>query len=270
MKHLSLMALAAAFSFLAVLGSARAADTNTPAAEVGALMGDIRAKVEQGKTNESDFATELKSFDTLLAKHKGEKTDDVAGFMRLKAQLYFEIFQKRDRAIELIQQLKRDFPDTDLGKQADETIDEFKRAILLGAKFPDFNEKDLDGKPLSVAKFKGKVVLVDFWATWCAPCVAELPNVLKAYQDYHAKGFEIVGISLDSDEQKTRTFINEKKMAWPQFFDGKGWDNRLATQYGVHAIPATYLLDGEGKVIGRDLRGEDLTKAIAKALAPKA
>jgi thiol-disulfide isomerase/thioredoxin len=269
MKHQSLVALASALSLLTFLGSTRAADTNTPAAELGALMTQIRAKVEQGKTNESDFATELKTFDTLLVKHKGEKTDDVAGFLRLKAQLYFEIFQKRDQAIELIEQLKRDFPETDLGKQASETIDEFKRAILLGGKFPDFSEKDLDGKPLSVAKFKGKVVLVDFWATWCGPCVAELPNVLKAYEDYHAKGFEIVGISLDSDEQKTRAFIKERKISWPQYYDGKGWDNKLAVQYGVHAIPATYLLDGEGKVIGRDLRGEDLTKAIAKALAPK-
>jgi thiol-disulfide isomerase/thioredoxin len=268
MKYPSL-ALAAAFSLLTSLGSVPAADTNTPAAELGALMTQIRAKVEQGKTNESDFAPELKSFDTILAKHKGEKTDDVAGFLRLKAQLYFEIFQKRDQAIELVQQLKRDFPQTELGKQADETIDEFKRAILLGAKFPDFTEKDLDGKPLSIAKYKGKVVLVDFWATWCGPCVAELPNVLKAYDDYHAKGFEIVGISLDSDEQKTRAFLKERKMAWPQYFDGKGWDNKLAVQYGVHAIPATYLLDAEGKVIGRDLRGDDLTQSLAKALPPK-
>ncbi len=268
MKYQSL-ALAAVLSLLASPRSVPAADTNTPAAELGALMAQIRAKVEQGKTNESDFAPELKSFDTLLDKHKGEKTDDVAGFLRLKAQLYFEIFQKRDQAIGLIQQLKRDFPETALGKQADETVDEFKRAILLGAKFPDFNEKDLDGKPFSIAQYKGKVVLVDFWATWCGPCVAELPNVLKAYEDYHGKGFEIVGISLDSDEQKMRAFIKERKMAWSQYFDGKGWDNKLAVQYGVHAIPATYLLDREGKVIGRDLRGDDLTKAVAKALPSK-
>jgi peroxiredoxin len=268
MKYQSL-ALAAAFSLFSSLWSAPAADTNTPSAELGAIMVQIRAKVGQGKTNESDFAPELKSFDTILANHKGERTDEVASFLRLKAQLYFEIFEKRDQAIELIQQIKRDFPGTDLAKQADETIDEFKRAILLGAKFPDFSEKDLDGKPLSVAQYKGKVVLIDFWATWCGPCVAELPNVLKAYEDYHPKGFEIVGISLDSDEQKTRAFVKERKMSWPQYFDGKGWDNKLAGQYGVHAIPATYLLDAEGRVIGRDLRGEDLTKAVAKALAPK-
>jgi peroxiredoxin len=245
----------------------QAAETNVASAELAALVTQIRAKVQQGKTAEADFTDELKSFDTLLARHKGEKTDEVAAFLRMKAQLYLEILAKREQAIEAIQQIKRDFPDTNLGKSADETIDEFKRAVLEGAKFPDFEEKDVDGKPLSAAKYKGKVVLIDFWATWCMPCVQELPNVRKVYEDYHAKGFEIIGISLDSDQKKLRAFTKDQKMTWQQYYDGKGWENKLAVQYGVHAIPATYLIDGEGKVIGKDLRGEDLAKAVAKVLA---
>jgi thiol-disulfide isomerase/thioredoxin len=113
------------------------------------------------------------------------------------------------------------------------------------------------------------VVLLDFWATWCGPCVHELPNVIATYQKHHEKGFDIIGISLDEDEKKLQTFREEKKMTWQQFFDGKGWSNKLAVKYGVQSIPATFLLDVEGKIIGSDLRGEDLEQAVEKALAQR-
>jgi thiol-disulfide isomerase/thioredoxin len=140
----------------------------------------------------------------------------------------------------------------------------------IGAPLKDFDEKDLEGKPLSIASRKGKVVLIDFWATWCGPCVRELPNVLKTYEKYHDKGFEIIGISLDSDKDKLTTFIKEKKMTWPQYFDGKGWQNKVSTQYGIQSIPATYLIDKEGKVLAIGLRGEALEAAVGKALGESA
>ena len=87
-----------------------------------------------------------------------------------------------------------------------------------------------DGHEVDLAQMRGKVVLIDFWATWCGPCVAELPNVLKAYEKLHPKGFEIVGISLDSDRAKLETFIKEKNMTWPQFFDGQGLEERNLQQ----------------------------------------
>ena len=113
------------------------------------------------------------------------------------------------------------------------------------------------------------MVLIDFWATWCGPCVAELPNVLKAYEKHHAKGFEILGISLDKDRKRLEDFTKLKHMTWPQYFDGLYWQNKLAVKYGVNSIPATYLLDGEGNIIAKNLRGEDLEAAVAKALAKK-
>jgi peroxiredoxin len=141
--------------------------------------------------------------------------------------------------------------------------------LAIGKVFPDFDEKDLANKPLSVGNYKGKVVLVDFWATWCGPCVGELPNVLKTYEKYHSKGFEIVGISLDSDKTKLTSFMETKKMTWQQYFDGKGWGNKLAGKYGVGSIPATFLLDREGKIIAKNLRGEALEAEVGKILDSK-
>jgi peroxiredoxin len=168
-------------------------------------------------------------------------------------------------------QLKQDFPDSEqvkMMKQQEEST-KVRAGLAEGAKFPDFTEKDVAGKPLSIANYKGKVVLVDFWATWCGPCVRELPSVIKTYEAHHAQGFEIIGISLDKDQQKLASFTKEKNMTWPQYFDGLGWQNKLAAKYGVQSIPATYLLDGQGIIIGKDLRGEALEQAVAKALAKK-
>ena len=220
----------------------------------------------------------LKSFDALIAKHKSEKTDEVAQIVFMKAMLYLQVFENTEKGTEMLKQIKRDFPDTKPGQNVDNMLaslqqqEEAKKvqsALVEGSKFPEFAEKDTAGKPLSIASFKGKVLLIDFWATWCGPCVTELPNVLAAYEKHHKKGFEIIGISLDQDEAALKNFTKTKKMPWQQFFDGKGWENTLAVKYGVKSIPATYLLDGEGKIIGKNLRGDDLSKAVAAALAKK-
>jgi len=151
-------------------------------------------------------------------------------------------------------------------KQRQMEAQKIQAALAVGVKFPDFNEKDTAGKPLSIANYNGKVVLIDFWATWCGPCRAELPNVIATYKKYHNQGFEIIGISLDQDQAKLTGFTKSMNMTWPQYFDGQGWGNKLAVKYGMESIPATYLLDGNGKIIGRDLRGDELTQAVAKAL----
>jgi peroxiredoxin len=252
------------------------AEPTGAAAELKALVGKIQAKLQKGKPSEADLAPELKAFDGLIEKHKGEKTDDVAQILLMKASLYEQVLDNSDKAIQVVEQLKQQFPDTGPGKKADSVMDAIRKAaeaktvragLVAGSTFPDFAEKDVQGKPLSIANFKGKVVLLDFWATWCPPCVRELPNVIKTYEKHHAQGFEIIGISLDQDEQKLKSFTEEKKMAWQQYFDGKGWGNKLAGKYGIQSIPATFLLDGQGKIIGADLRGEDLEEAVAGALA---
>ena len=151
--------------------------------------------------------------------------------------------------------------------QQHEEIRKIRRTLTNGVKFPDFSEKDLLGNPLSVSKYEDKVVLVEFWATWCGPCVAELPNIIKAYNKHHSNGFEVIGISLDQDEQKLKSFLKAKEIPWVQYFDGKGWQNKLAAKYGIDRVPATFLLDRQGKIIGQGLRGEALEEALTKALA---
>lgn len=252
-----------------------AGSTNDPGAELKALVGKVKADIESGKKTESALADDLNQFDVLLAEHKGEKTDAVAEILFMKATLYSEVFQETAKADALIKQLKSEFQGTHLvtaleqQEAAEAAAKKVQADLVAGAKFPEFNEKDVDGKPLAIANYKGKVVLIDFWATWCGPCVAELPNVLKTYTKYHDQGFEIIGISLDEDRQKLSAFTAKMKMPWSQFFDGQGWGNKLAVKYGIEAIPATYLLDGNGVIIAKDVRGDALEQAVAKALAKK-
>ncbi len=124
----------------------------------------------------------------------------------------------------------------------------------------------VDGREVDVAKLKGKVVLVDFWATWCGPCVAEMPNVKMAYEKLHDKGFEVVGISYDTDKGKLLRFLETNGIQWPQYFEGKSWENRYALQFGIYSIPTMWLLDKKGKLRDMDARG-GLDDKVEKLLA---
>ena len=272
------LAFALALSMLGATRPLRAADSSEVGAELKQLITKVQAKLKSGKPTEASLSEELKGFDELLAKHKDEKTDEVAQVLMMKGMLYLEVLDNPEKGTAIIEQLKKDYPDTRAGKNADAMLENVKKqgeakkiqnSLVPGAKFPDFNEKDIEGKSLSVANYKGKVVLVDFWATWCGPCVGELPNVIKTYEKHHKDGFEIIGISLDQSESKLKNFIKEKNVTWQQYFDGKGWGNKLGAKYGVNSIPATYLLDGEGKIIAKDIRGEELEEAVAKAVTKK-
>ncbi|MGD0744759.1 MAG: TlpA disulfide reductase family protein [Verrucomicrobiota bacterium] len=154
--------------------------------------------------------------------------------------------------------------------------DAARSAVSAGQKAPAFQARTLDGKTVNFPDdYKGKVVLLDFWATWCPPCRAELPKVVAAYNKYHDKGFEIVSVSLDQPRQGPALlqFVKDNNMTWPQIYDGRYWKAAIAVQYGVHAIPCPVLVDGDtGKIIASDTGalGQSLESALGTALAGKA
>ncbi len=242
-------------------------------AELTALVDRVQAKLKAGQQTEAALADDLVAFDTLLAAHRGETTDAVAQILYMKATLYTEVIGDADKGLAALQQLKAGFPQSSQAGRVDAMIAalEAQRAFAVGKVLPDFAERDLDGRPLAIANYRGKIVLLDFWATWCGPCVAELPNVVAAYKKYHGRGFEIIGISLDREgaKEKLVAFTKDHEMPWVQFYDGKYWDNKLSTQYGIRSIPATFLLDGDGRVIAKDLRGTGLDEKLAELLPAK-
>ncbi len=271
--------------------SAPAAEASPPAAasadetirrETEALLEQVKTKLEAGQTTPAALAAELKAFDELAAKHASEKTDAAAMIPFMRARLYGEVFGDVATAIILFKHVVADFPGTRVASEISALLEQIQEASLadeetavaeadtaVGKEFATFKETAIDGTLVDLAAYRGKVVLVDFWATWCGPCVGELPHLKTAYEKHHAAGFEIIGVSLDKDGEKLAAFTKENAMPWPQIFDGQGGQNKLAQAYGIRSIPATFLLDRDGKIAAKGLRGDALSEKVAELLAAK-
>ncbi len=137
---------------------------------------------------------------------------------------------------------------------------------VIGKPFPEFSGRTLAGSAFRLSDLRGKVVLIDFWATWCGPCRGEMPNVKAVYDTYHAKGFEVVGVSLDNDKQQLTEGVAALGIPWTQLFEGAGWDTALARKFAVRSIPATFLIGKDGVLLAHGVRGPALGAAVEQAL----
>ena len=142
------------------------------------------------------------------------------------------------------------------------------RGTEVGEQYTDIQLPGIQGNIVKISDYisKNKYTLIDFWASWCGPCRAEMPTVVKAYTDYHDKGFEVVGVSLDNDKEAWLQAIELLRMPWPQMSDLRGWDCEGAQLYNVRSIPSNVLIDQQGNIIAKDLRGEDLLNKMAELL----
>jgi peroxiredoxin len=151
------------------------------------------------------------------------------------------------------------------GKYLKEQIENGKIGAV-GTEAIDFTQNDTSGKPISLSSFKGKYVLVDFWASWCRPCRMENPNVLAAYGKFKAKNFTVLGVSLDRERNLWIKAIHDDNLDWAQVSDLKFWNNEAAMKYRIQQIPQNFLIDPNGKIIGRNLRGPDLDARLCELL----
>jgi peroxiredoxin len=200
----------------------------------------------------------------------GDKEDERVGYAHFYAAESYKNIDKLDQAKTHFKAFVEEYayvnPKFLAAAQSSLEDLEVLKTLTVGKEPIPFSVEGLDGKTISLADYRGKVLLIDFWATWCMPCKVEMPNVIRVHKKFNEKGFEIIGISLDNNREAVEQYIKDNNMTWPQFFDGKGWQNTVAQQYRVRSIPATYLIDKNGKIRYRSLRGEDLETAVEKLL----
>ena len=188
------------------------------------------------------------------------------------AQTVFEkqLVQDEDdwNALDGLANIHEKLGDTELAREYKLKVD--PSLGWVGQVLPDFSSAvDLDGTPISLADYRGKVVLLDFWAVWCGPCLGEIPRIKAVYEKYHDKGFEVIGVSFDEDAAVLREFIKEKEVPWRQILDAEGFGGAFAKRYGIRSIPAPFLIDREGKVISVKARGSLLAELVTSEMAGK-
>ena len=224
----------------------------------------------QQQTNEKKREALMKEFDAL----NGEINNQVGKFVAARKNSYVSPFvlfvtsQLNDNPALLEQRynmLDENIRNSKIGKSLAEFIS-YNKIGAVGSNAMDFTQNDVNGNPIALSSFKGKYVLVDFWASWCRPCRAENPNVVKAYNKFKDKNFTILSVSLDQDKDAWTKAIEKDGLKWNHVSDLKYWSNAVAVQYHIQSIPQNFLIDPNGKIIAKDLRGPDLERKLCELL----
>ena len=231
-------------------------------------MIEARAIPADKKNDEAINATLDKKYDAITEEKKQVYLNFIKtnpkSFLSLSAiQRYAGSVPDYSDVAPLFNLLSSDVKNTEAAKTYAANLAKLK-ATSIGEMAPEFIQNDPDGKAVKLTDFKGKYLLIDFWASWCGPCRGENPNVVKAYAKYNSKGFEILGVSLDTKKDLWIKAIGDDKLIWKQVSDVKGWDNEVGALYAVRAIPQNFLLDPKGKIIAKNLRGQALESKLAE------
>ncbi|MDD3039824.1 TlpA disulfide reductase family protein [Bacteroides sp.] len=227
-------------------------------------MGDTTLSDEQKAAKQEEGAKIEEEFNKVIKEGVEKNITNPIGVFMFKQTFMNNTTAENDA---LLLQIPANFQKDDGIVQIKEFIDKQKKTAV-GSKFIDFEMLTPEGKSVKLSDYvgKGKVVLVDFWASWCGPCRREMPSLVETYAKYKDKNFEIVGVSLDQDEAAWKEAIKSMNMTWPQMSDLKFWQSEGAQLYAVNSIPHTVLIDGDGTIIARGLHGEELQTKIAESV----